>query len=657
MRLKSIEVSEFQSIRYSNRFDVDDITCLVGKNEAGKTALLQAIYRLNPIIENDGHFDVTDDFPRSDVEDYQYDVENGKRKPAIVIKAIFELDKKEIQPIESNFGNGILKSTDLTLSKGYENKIFIDLEINERIVISSILKRAQLPSDLNKHFLKFTDFDSFTDEIEQYNNSDNNEHINRLNEQIKNITDDNGLIVHFYSKYLESFVPKFLYFDEYFLMRGCENIEQLKARIENNQLKKSDHPLLGLIDLARLNIDDLLTPDRTQWLINKLQGASNHLNKKILDYWSQNKHLEIEFDVRLGRPGDPEDLRSGNNLWAHVRDTKHKVKTMLGTRSRGFVWFFSFLAWYYQQQKKQEPLILLLDEPGLFLHGKAQGDLLKYMESELKGNHQVIYTTHSPFMVDPQKFERVRIVQDKGMDTLKTLPAEEEGTKVLTDILDATDDSLFPLQGALGYEIHQTLFIGPNNLVVEGVSDLLYLQTITGILNSLNREGLSKKWTITPVGGAEKVPTFVSLLGSQKGMKVATLIDIQKKHKQMIENLYKKKLLKQKNVLTFADFTSKSESDIEDMFEIDFYLELVNSEYSSLLETPISESMLKLKSPRIIIRIEDYLKKHPLKESAQFSHFRPARYFVENVSSLQDKISEKTLGRFESAFKALNKLL
>ena len=381
------------------------------------------------------------------------------------------------------------------------------------------------------------------------------------------------------------------------------------------------------------------------------------MNKKILDYWSQNKHLEIEFDVRPGRPGDPEDLRSGNNLWAHVRDTKHKVKTMLGTRSRGFVWFFSFLAWYYQQQKKQEPLILLLDEPGLFLHGKAQGDLLKYMESELKGNHQVIYTTHSPFMVDPQKFERVRIAQDKGVDTLKTLPAEEEGTKVLTDILDATDDSLFPLQGALGYEIHQTLFIGPNNLVVEGVSDLLYLQTITGILNSLNREGLSEKWTITPVGGAEKVPTFVSLLGSQKGMKVATLIDIQKKHKQMIENLYKKKLLKQKNVLTFADFTGKSESDIEDMFEIDFFLELVNSEYSSLLETPISETMLKLKSPRIIIRIEDYFKKHPLRESVQFSHFRPARYFVENVTALQDKISEKTLGRFESAFKALNKLL
>src|SRR5207247_2088390 len=120
---------------------------------------------------------------------------------------------------------------------------------------------------------------------------------------------------------------------------------------------------------------------------------------------------------------------------------------------------------------------------------------------------------------------------------------DQEGTKILNDILDATDDSLFPLQGALGYEIHQSLFVGPNSVVVEGVSDLLYIQTISGILQSKQREGLSPKWTITPVGGAEKVPTFVALLGAQRGLNIATLIDIQRKVHQMIENLYKRKLL------------------------------------------------------------------------------------------------------------------
>jgi hypothetical protein len=63
-------------------------------------------------------------------------------------------------------------------------------------------------------------------------------------------------------------------------------------------------------------------------------------------------------------------MQQGHNLWGRVHDSVHKVSTALGVRSRGFVWFFSFLAWYSQQRKTQESLILLLDEPGLFLHAR-----------------------------------------------------------------------------------------------------------------------------------------------------------------------------------------------------------------------------------------------------------------------------------------------
>ena len=169
-------------------------------------------------------------------------------------------------------------------------------------------------------------------------------------------------------------------------------------------------------------------------------------------------------------------MTNGMNIWGRVHDTKHMVSTSLGSRSRGFVWFFSFLAWYSQLCRKGENLILLLDEPGLSLHAKAQADLLRYFEEELKPHHQLIYTTHSPFMVDPTHFDRVRIVQDLSIEpNSDDLPGERQGTQVITEVLDATPDSLFPLQGALGYEIYQTLFIGPNSLVVEGVSDLLYI--------------------------------------------------------------------------------------------------------------------------------------------------------------------------------------
>ncbi|MDP1714349.1 MAG: AAA family ATPase [Anaerolineales bacterium] len=652
MKLKTVHVQEFQSVRDSNEFEIGDITCLVGKNEAGKTAILQALYRLSPIIENEGNFDVTNDYPRSDVEDYQQDVETGKRKPATVISVKFDLADDEISEIESDLGKGVLADRMLVLNKNYENKQTINLKANEEVAIKFLIEKSELPDRLLEKFLKVSNLTALREEIKANVNDENTDHLKRLEDNIKDIG-VKSLAQYIFIKYLANYVPKFLYFDEYYQMKGHENLETLIARSKQGKLEKHDHPLLGLLEIARIDFEELLNPARTQDLVNKLEGASNHLSKKILKYWSQNKHIELRFDVRPARPGDPEGMRQGNNLWASVYDSKHKVSTLLGTRSRGFVWFFSFLAWFDKQQKEEQPLILLLDEPGLFLHGKAQEDLLRYMEKELNGVHQVVYTTHSPFMVDSKRFDRVRIVQDREMDTLDELPEKERGTKVITDVLEATDDSLFPLQGALGYEIYQTLFVGPFSLVVEGVSDLLMLQTISGVLEKQGRTGLSQKWTITPVGGADKVPTYVSMLSSQKGMLIATLIDIQTKDRQQVENLYKKKLLKKQNVLTYADFLKRDEADLEDVFGDDFYCQLVNMEY----KLELKPKDLPGSNPRILVRMEEHFKNQPIKEKASFNHYRPARYFAENINNIEKNIPSKTLDIFEKIFKALNKLI
>jgi predicted ATP-dependent endonuclease of OLD family len=350
-------------------------------------------------------------------------------------------------------------------------------------------------------------------------------------------------------------------------------------------------------------------------------------------------------------------MRNGHNLWGRVNDSVHDVSTQLGTRSRGFLWFFSFLAWFSQQKKVKGPLILLLDEPGLFLHASAQGDLLRYIEAELKPHHQLIYTTHSPFMVDAKHFDRVRIVEDKSIDLQEGLEANEKGTKVFTEVLKASKGSLFPLQGALGYDIAQTLFVGPNCLIVEGVSDLLYLQIMTAILDAAGREGLSPKWTITPVGGSDKVPTFAALLGAQTGLTIATLIDLQSKDKTNIENLYKKKLLSKSNVLTYADFTGTTEADIEDMFDPSFYLKIVNGEFAKLVQKKVSLTDLTSKHPRLLVKLDEHFAQHPLKSGAVFSHYRPARYFTEQQGEFKTDIDEATLKRFEAAFQRLNKLL
>jgi predicted ATP-dependent endonuclease of OLD family len=657
MKLTNVEVSNYQSIRQSNPFNIGDITCLVGKNEAGKTAILQALYRLNPVVPEQGKFDVTDDYPRADVENYLQDIEAGRKTPATVVRATFTLDKKEITDIEAEFGNGVLDSNELVLSKGYDNLLNLQLAVNESKAVAHIIEVAKLPTPLPDELGKATTIQDISSIVPATTDPKTLEQVNRLKAQVQPITQAKGLVSYIRDKYIQKFIPKFLYFDEFFLMKGQENVDALKQRIASNKLDDSDRPLLGLVELARLKLDQLVAPPSTQWLINKLEGASNHLSGKILKYWSQNRHLYMRFDVRPAQKGDPPGMTTGNNIWALVNDSKRMVSTRLGTRSRGFVWFFSFLAWFDQEQRKNQSLILLMDEPGLFLHGKAQSDLLNFLEKELKPNHQVVYTTHSPFMVDSGKFERVRIVQDKSMDTDEILPPEDDGTKVITEVLEATEDSLFPLQGALGCDICQSLFVGPNSLVVEGVSDLLYLHSVSAVLQSQGKESLSDKWTITPVGGADKVPTFVALLGAQHSLNIATLIDLQKKDHQTIDNLYKKKLLKKQNVLTFADFTGTPEADIEDFFEVSFYLNLVNAEYAANLTTPVTPTMLTSKSPRTVSKLESYFAANPMKNNAQFNHYRPARYFSENASTLVKQLSADTLSLFEETFKKLNTLL
>ena len=457
-----------------------------------------------------------------------------------------------------------------------------------------------------------------------------------------------------YHSIICSRIPKFLYFDEYYQMKGQDNVDALQQRVAATALEGSDHPLLGLLHLARLRLDQLKAPRRTEALLSKLEAAENRLTSTVLKYWSQNRHLRMTFDIREAQPEDPEGMTQGMNIWGRVRDTKHMVSTGLGTRSRGFVWFFSFLAWYSQLRDQGEKLLLLLDEPGLSLHAKAQADLLRYFEEELKPHHQLIYTTHSPFMVDPTRFDRVRIVQDLSIEAdSDDLPQEQQGTKVGTDVLEATPDSLFPLQGALGYEIYQNLFIGPNSLVVEGVSDLLYIQAMSGLLQEKGKVGLSPDWTITPVGGSDKVPTFVALIGAQSQLNVAVLIDYQKKDRQTIENLYKKRLLAKSHVFTFADFISNDEADIEDMFDPEFYLKLVNEEFGSSLDI----AALSMPTSRILRRIEPYLEGMPLPNGASFNHYRPARYFSDNLRSLEGEISEAELDRFDKVFTALNKLV
>src|SRR5690606_36906837 len=102
------------------------------------------------------------------------------------------------------------------------------------------------------------------------------------------------------------------------------------------------------------------------------------------------------------------------------------------------IWFFSFLVWFSQMKANYaDKLIVLLDEPGLTLHGKAQKDLLRYIREKLQPEYQVIYTTHSPFMLDIENIFSLRTVEDVVRRRIVDGELKEDilGTKVGEKIL------------------------------------------------------------------------------------------------------------------------------------------------------------------------------------------------------------------------------
>ena len=658
MRLTKVQITNFRSVQDSLEFDIDDVTCLVGKNESGKTALLRALHKLNPVEELNGNreFNVDDEFPRSNLIQYKRKVRQGITPHANVVKATFLLDQPEISAIQKAFGESCFRDErpTLILSKGYSNTLVPQLDLHEGSILDHLLEAADLPVTIYNSIEEketISEKRQVLQTMESPTSSSNN--LIKQLEFIEKDEEENFSALVFQK--LENRVPQFLYFDEYYQMTGQENLEQLKLRIDNDKLQDSDHPFLGFIHLSGLELDDLSVENKTTTRVANFEAASNTLTDQILPYWSQNQYIRMRFEVHPASLLDPPGMQTGTNVWGFVENTIHQASTELSARSKGFVWFFSFVAWHSSLRDENEDLILLLDEPGLSLHGKAQDDLLRYIEEQLKPQHQVIYTTHSPFMVDSNHLDRVRIVQDRSIDQDPDNPSKGPvGVKVTTDVLEAANDSLFPLQGALGYEIYQNLFVGPNCLIVEGVSDLLYIRAMSGILQDLDERGLDPRWTITPVGGATNVPAFVALIGAQSHLRMALLLDSLIENKQKISNLIVKKLIKSKQIYTYDTFIpGATHADVEDMFDTRFYLTLVNKEFNASLEV----SKLQPSIPRINKRIETFLENNPLPNNATFNHYRPARYFNTNVVSLKDKITQKTLSNWRSAFDTLNKLL
>lgn len=294
------------------------------------------------------------------------------------------------------------------------------------------------------------------------------------------------------------------------------------AKNDPKQLTAAHRSVLALLRMADISMEDLVSPGSYEELKAKIEGVSISLTDQVMEFWKQNEDLEVEVDLKAD-PTDAVPFNNGVNLYLRIKNRRHRgVSTPFDQRSRGFIWFFSFLVWFDSVQHQLDPsgksagkkLILLLDEPGLALHALAQADFLRYID-RLAQDHQVLYTTHSPFMIHSDRLHQVRLVEDQ----LKV------GTVISSNLNGSDPRTIFPLQAALGWTIAQNLFISERNLLVEGPSELIYLQVASSLFDAKGTPGLRADLTIVPTGGLDNVATFVSLLGAS-GLKLAVLHDL-----------------------------------------------------------------------------------------------------------------------------------
>ena len=402
MEFVRARVTNYKSIDDSGWVSIDGITCLVGKNESGKSAFLQALRMLNPVAGASGDFSLRD-YPRKGYTRYR---RIHKEQPANVVSAEFSLSDEEVADLP------ILASKKFVVHKDYANNLSWDLKFNQPYPDAPARKAVE--------------------------------------------------------DRLLAMMPQFVYFDDYSVMRGRISVENLLHRKNGGgELDDADRVFLSLLAVAGIEIENLRMHANYEHLKAELESAAIGISDELFEFWRQNNQLRVDFDLSLANPADPPPLNSGTILHTRIWNERHRVSVPFDERSRGFVWFFSFLTYFSNlEEELTNDLVLLLDEPGINLHAMGQTDFMRFIEERLAAKHQVIYSTHSPFMVNLSRLSSVRLVED--MDS--------GGTVISDDVLDNDSETIFPLQVALGHQMAQSLFLAPHVLMVSNPSDVIYLQ-------------------------------------------------------------------------------------------------------------------------------------------------------------------------------------
>lgn len=667
MQLKTFQVTNYRSVNDSGPINVSKITSLVGRNESGKTNLLLALQTLNPA---GGVQDLSPikNFPR-----HRRLAECTDDTP--VVSTVWELDQKEQAELAAMFPRAAGVSH-VEIGRYYKATSrwvqFIDLkpisfsieEVDVRIrkvgplVELEADKLEATPQAQTKAAMEtLATALAAASEVTQWATGaapalanfrkalaavaislPNREEglIAELEELAAQILRD-GPAWEAARKWAAERLPIFVYLDDYPQLTGHQNIAEYLARKAANpsQLTDSDRNFEKMCKVADLSPEQLhkLLAANDHETRNQLTNRSSAIVTSELRRLWKDRQLKVRFSP------------DGNHLDTFISDPNsiYDVEVNLNERSRGLKWFFSFYIAFSADTKggSAANAILLLDEPGLFLHALSQGDLLRHLSLDF--SNQIIYTTHSPFMVPTENLDAIRTVnidQDAGT-TVSNSPTGDSRT-------------LFPIQAALGFTISQSLFVGPNNLIVEGVTDFWILSCVSDYLTDLAKPALPKELTLTPAGGAPKIPYMVALLTSER-LRVLVLFDDEKHARSTKTELVKEKLIREDNVVFvtegFLSTAKPSEADIEDLIDASVYEALVQESYRT--ELTGKTIALNPNIPRIVKRYEKAFEDLGL----EFHKTRPARLLLNKMASAPLTImTPTTLEKFARLFARISEL-
>jgi predicted ATP-dependent endonuclease of OLD family len=673
MRLRKFRVRAYRCIHDSGEITVGDLAAFVGRNESGKTTILQALTLLNR-DEQVSELDLCDEMDEElkneirlaegEFELNQHEISIIKEKfpglPDIKKIKLFRTNQKnEVQYEFEDIELGEDENKTLNSWENFSKQIieFLDTIPNHlRIQIDTALFEGQVPKNQEAFDSGMAEFSNqfhviaiqepkVIEEWEKIYTSPENQFSNLLSGE-----SEKTALQNFISSELH---PRFVYFSDYKKIYGNINLnEYLREETgdKSNSIEFIEEfdkaeTVRNLFYLAELDIKKLdEVKNSPSKCIKLLNAASNRLTSKLNPAW---KGDPIHVDLRYN-PG---------NIMSVVISDVHKDGTITNTgllnrRAEGFKWTFSFIVNFAAETQRAElkEAILLLDEPARNLHPTQQmgiSDLLK----NLAGSNQVLYATHSPFMIFDYTPGNLLVVE---LDKRKHL------SRIFYDYWNADDKTLTPILYGLSRGLVESIIdreIGTNSrpvIIVETMSDAMYLNAFDKFLqdpnismNPLNVVAAYNKNSVLPL----------AIFYRNHGYKTFVLLDNTDESKQISAQLVSNEFSSIQTI--FFEREGKKLESIEDYIIIEDYLHAVNQTfeiklrqegYSNLTPQDIASNENK----GILEKLKKKWQEHSEDDWGEFDNEEITRYICEKITLEETNfLSDKTKDQFRSLYRLI----